>query len=524
MNPLPRSHRCLLAAIVVALSLAAPAMAAEVFYETDFDSAAALEDWKGIGSAGVQRMAGHGGTQSLSVQIPASEGPGLRSARIRLPLEILKGTQVRVEALVRAEGVSEPPNPWNGVKVMLHTVSPEGQSWRQQNSVYGTFDWKPVRFNASVPKDATSAELILGLEQVAGRVWFDDVKITIVRRQRSVDPAAKPGPVYKGHDLPRLRGAMIGPHVDADDLRVLGGEWKANHVRWQFIWGGFPHGPADNGDLDAYNKWIDSQIERLDSLLPVCREVGLHVLIDLHTPPGGRNEAKECNLFKEKRFQDCFVEVWKKLATHYRGNKQVWGYDLVNEPVEGMLGEGVLDWHALATKTGRAIRAIDPDHAIIIEPGPWGSPAGLEFFEPIDVERVVYSVHMYQPHQFTHQGVHDSPTGMTYPGEIDGRMWDKEALRKALQPARDYQIDYGVHIYIGEFSAIRWAPGTSAHDYLSDVIDIMEQYDWDWAYHAFREWDGWSVEHGSDPKDRSRAKEPTDRQKLLTGWFEKNER
>jgi hypothetical protein len=183
-----------------------------------------------------------------------------------------------------------------------------------------------------------------------------------------------------------------------------------------------------------------------------------------------------------------------------------------------------MDWHSLATKTARAIRAIDPDHAIIIEPGPWGSPAGLEFFEPIDVERVVYSVHMYQPHQFTHQGVYNSPTGVDYPGEIDGRMWDKEALRKALQPARDYQIDYGVHIYIGEFSAIRWAPGTSARDYLSDVIDIMEEYEWDWAYHAFREWDGWSVEHGSDPKDRSRAEEPTDRQKLLTGWFEKNER
>jgi hypothetical protein len=53
------------------------------------------------------------------------------------------------------------------------------------------------------------------------------------------------GPVYRGHTLPRLRGAMISPAVTAEDLRVLGKQWRANHVRWQLVWGGFPHGPAD---------------------------------------------------------------------------------------------------------------------------------------------------------------------------------------------------------------------------------------------------------------------------------------
>ncbi len=95
-------------------------------------------------------------------------------------------------------------------------------------------------------------------------------------------------------------------------------------------------------------------------------------------------------------------------------------------------------------------------------------------------------------------------------------------LRRTLQPVVDFQRDFGVHIYIGEFSAIRWAPGESAHDYLRDVIDIFETEGWDWAYHAFREWDGWIVEHGPERKDRSRAKEPTSREKLLRGWFSKN--
>jgi hypothetical protein len=81
-----------------------------------------------------------------------------------------------------------------------------------------------------------------------------------------------------------------------------------------------------------------------------------------------------------------------------------------------------------------------------------------------------------------------------------------------------------VHIYIGEFSAIRWAPGNSALNYLRDVIEIMEEYGWDWAYHAYREWDGWSVEHDSNPDNRERTAVPTDREKLLRSYFARNKK
>jgi len=129
---------------------------------------------------------------------------------------------------------------------------------------------------------------------------------------------------------------------------------------------------------------------------------------------------------------------------------------------------------------------------------------------------------MYQPHAFTHQGVYGPPTNLSYPGLIGGQQWDKAAIRRAFQVARDFQLDYGVHIYIGEFSAIRWAPGDSAFNYPRDVIDVMEEYGWDWAYHAFREWQGWSVEHGGDRNDTRPAATPTARQKLLQSWFKQN--
>lgn len=494
----------------------------EVVCHFNFEVTERLELWEGLEKAGVKTEIDSGGSACLLVDRAAEEGAGSLGVRTRLPLDKLRGARVRVEARVRAENVAKPPNPWNGIECMLHTVAPDGQRWQQQNNVFGSFDWKTVRFVALVPEDATQAWLVLGLELTSGRVWFDDVKITVIGRRRKVSVNRPIGPVYKGHDLDRLRGAMIGHNVTEDELRLLGGQWKANHVRWQLIWGGFPHSPADKVGVEEYNRWLDSTLSHLDRLLPVCRQVGIKVLIDLHTPPGGRNDANECRIFKEERFQEAFVAVWEKIARRYRGNQTVWGYDLVNEPVEGAVGQGLMDWHALVTLTARKVRAIDADHAIVVEPAPWGSPQSLEWFEPIDVPDVVYSVHMYQPHQFTHQGIYGNPTGIEYPGMVDGQFWDQQQLRLALKPALDYQRDYGVHLYIGEFSAIRWAPADSGHDYLRDCIAIFEEYGWDWAYHAFREWDGWSVEHGPNREDRSPASTPTKREQLLRSWFEKN--
>jgi len=500
------------------------ALCGEIVFRTDFDEPDGLGQigWSPVQQPGVSLVAGHAGTRSLCVDRPEKEGAGYRSVRAKLPLDKLRGTRVRVEALIKAEGVAKPPNPWNGVKCMLHSVAPDGPRWQQQNSVFGAFDWKRVEFVAEVPADATEAWLILGLEQTTGKAWFDDLTMTVVGRRRT-RPAEKPaGPVYKGHDRPRLRGAMIGPHVTEADLRVFGGQWKANHVRWQLIWGGFPHSPADKGDLPAYDAWLESALAHLDRLLPVCREVGIHVVVDLHTPPGGRDASSECRIFKEKRFQDAFLAVWEKIARRYRGNPTVWGYDLVNEPVEGVVPEGLMDWRTLATATAKKVRAVDSEHAIIIEPGPWGSVEGLEWFQPIDVPGIVYSVHMYQPFRFTHQGIYNNPSDVSYPGQIDGKHWDKDQLRAALRPAVEYQRDYGVHIYLGEFSAIRWAPGESACNYLRDCIELFEENGWDWAYHAFREWDGWSVEHGPDRNDRTPTPAPTSRQLLLRSWYEKN--
>lgn len=441
-----------------------------------------------------------------------------------LPVEQMRGWTVRGSASVKAEQVSPKPNPWNGVKFMLVIETPEGKTHPQAPLDAGTYDWKRAGFSVRIPANAVAVTLCLGLENVTGKVCFDDVNISGHKPPSARKPAPVTGPMFTGRAVPRLRGAMIGPRIDEDGLRTLGRDWNANLVRWQLI----RH--RRTSTADDYDQWLEAELQRLDAGLPLCEKYGLMVAVDLHSPPGGKPTisgyfGSDDRLFTDRKMQDKFVEIWRQIAKRYKDSKAVWGYDLANEPVEEFVEDGCDDWHGLAERAAKAIREVDPERAIICEAPPWGSPNSLAEFEPINVSNVVYSVHMYVPGEFTHQGVHriDSEP-VRYPGLINEKMWDKAALEKVLQPVVDFQKNYNVHIYIGEFSAIRWAPGDSAYRYLKDCIDLFESHGWDWSYHAFREWDGWSVEHGPGRNDRERSPAPTDREKLLRSWFESNQK
>jgi hypothetical protein len=485
----------------------------------DFDGEDPFRSFAGRAGA-VALEAGHESRHAAALTArPGGAAPHLAAS---LPAARCGGAQLLVCAWVKAEGVSARPNPWNGIKVMVPIETEGGERlWPQATIGVGTFGWRHVCFSMRVPRDVRMLSLVLGLEQVTGKVWFDDVRITVRRLPRAVSPAPPAGPRHKGHTLPRLRGAMVSTEANADDLRVLGREWNANLIRWQLC----EFRPRiDTSDLAAYDAFLEEHLQKLDAALPGCAAAGLLVVVDLHTGPGHWGESGQ-SLFTNRKYQDRFVEIWEHIARRYKAAPAVWGYDLLNEPLEEGAAEGVADWQELAERAARAIRRIDPDRTIIVEPAPWGGPTALENLEPLDVPRVVYSVHMYMPHAFTHQGVNDrTQAPIRYPGPVEGRHWDAAALERALAPVIAFQERHNVHIYIGEFSAIRWAPDGSGARYLADCIEIFERRGWDWTYHAFREWSGWSVEHSDDPSDPRPAAAPTERKKLLLRWFAKDEK
>lgn len=491
----------------------------DLVFQTNFDKPGEQQAWPQADFA--KWDTGYQGTTSLCITVPPNQATGGHMIRLPLDLTRHRGCRLLFECMAKADNVSKPQASYLGVKFMLHYQSKTaGSFWQNENNVYGTFDWRKLQFAARIAHDATDGEIDLGLQESSGKVWFDAVKITVFKVPLArPKPPINPPPAFKGRDLPRLRGVM-SPNVFRDDeMRVLGTEWKANVIRWQITrnWGR----SGTDRDLAEYDRWMDGQLDELDKALESCRRYGIKVVVDMHSPPGGRYPNKDLAIFNEAKYQDHFVALWEKIARRYKGNPVIWGYDLVNEPVQNAPSPpGVADYLGAQARAAQAIRAIDAKIPIFIEAAGWDSAEGYRELEPIDIPNVIYQVHMYDPVEFTHQGVRGQWTPTAYPGRIGNTVWDKEQLRRVLQPVREFQLAYNVHIYVGEFSAIRWAPG--AVNYLRDCIDLFEEYGWDWTYHAYREWDGWSVEHGSDPQDHQPAKEPTDRRKLLLDCFEKN--
>src|ERR1035438_1783085 len=143
---------------------------------------------------------------------------------------------------------------------------------------------------------------------------------------------------------------------------------------------------------------------------------------------------------------------------------------------------------------------------------------GMSYLEPPADTNVVYSPHMYEPHEFTHQGVQGRPEPFPYPGAIKGREWNRKTVEETLQPVVDFQRKFGAPIFMGEFGAPRWR-GEDANRYLRDVIEVCEAHGWSWAYHSYREWEGWDAERSNTNKDDRERKATTPRLELLKGYF-----
>lgn len=494
----------------------------EIVFKTGFESKEERDVWPL--QAWSEWSTGLESDYSLRITVPEKDRAGTHMISMPVDITRYRGCTLWFRCREKAEAVTKPPVSYNGTKFMFHYKSDSmGPGWINEGNVYGTFDWKELEFSVSIPNDAHGARISLGLQESSGSAWFDNLIVTVMEPapMPRPPPMKNPPPVFKGHNEKRLRGVMSPPRFNEEDIRFLGEEWKANVIRWQLgrNWGV----PGTDRDLAEYDNWLTDKCEELDKVLESCQRHGLKVVIDLHSPPGGRYKNNDMAMFYEKEFQDFFIKFWQRMARRYKGHPALWGYDLVNEPTQTKPSpDGVYNWFDTQVQAAKAIREIDPVTPIFITSNKWGSPEGFRNLNPApaSISNVIYQVHFYAPHVYTHQGVNTIWNRVEYPGVILGIEWNKERIRTMLEPVREFQLAYNVHIYVGEFSAVRWAPG--AENYLRDCIELFEEYDWDWTYHAFREWTGWSLEHEGTPDSGSLADAPTDRLKVMLDAFSRN--
>ena len=218
--------------------------------------------------------------------------------------------------------------------------------------------------------------------------------------------------------------------------------------------------------------------------------------------------------------------LWDYIVDNFGKHPKLLGYDLLNEPYTE--SEKEFYHNICLPELINDIRKKDKNTYIVVESAPFALPVGFDNLPFYDYEKIVYSPHWYFPHMYTHQGLGSYPKPLTYPGELkcfdDSPLeyWNKEKLREYLKPVIDFQKKNNAIIWIGEFSAIRTAPG--AAKWLSDSIEIFEEYGWSWAVHSYRGWNGWNHTFAADAEfsNIDDGWNMNDRLEVLINGFSKN--
>ncbi len=475
------------------------------------------------------------GNTALEIRIPRNAPIQniTYGASRELDLRSFRGKQIVISGTVSAKEVPERNEGHRCVKLMLYHRGKTGNRYIPSSyRLWGSFPESRLELAFTVPEDVGKNTLMVGVQHNTGVVLAKDLKLEV----KEFYPAPVPIPDHfrceysdAVRNAPRLRGAGLISTATPEDIRSLADN-GANLVRWWIRY--------DNNDRTL--KSLDQALDRLESLLPEFEKGNLKVIPVLNNLPGGRfakpvmlgiNAADELSrsqsnfqIFFDRELLDLYVRIWEKTAQRFRNSPVIYGYSVMNEPSQ--FGKVPYDYLYCQYLAAKAIRRIDPEKPIYIAANNWDKADAFAYLKPLPLKNILYEVHMYTPHGYTHQGVGATIENIkrgkffAYPGKIGDMEYNRAILRQTLQPAVDFQKKYGAKIYCGEFSVIRWAPGGA--QYLEDLCSIFEELGWDWSYHCHREWMNWSFEYPSSYGSNKPAQEPTDRQKVLQRYWKKN--
>ena len=144
--------------------------------------------------------------------------------------------------------------------------------------------------------------------------------------------------------------------------------------------------------------------QRLDSLVSWCRDAGIYLILDMHDAPGGQTGDNIDDsfgypwLFESAESQKLFVDIWVKIAAHYKNEPSILGYDLLNEPIAPYFGENMTHLNAslepLYKKVIAAIRTVDKNHIVLLGGAQWDGNFDVFGDWKFD-NQMMYSCHRY---------------------------------------------------------------------------------------------------------------------------------
>ena len=139
----------------------------------------------------------------------------------------------------------------------------------------------------------------------------------------------------------------------------------------------------------------------MDRVVQWCKQEGLYVLLDMHCAPGGQTGDNIDDswgypyLFENVESQQLTIDIWRKIARHYKNETIILGYDLLNEPIAHYFDANVLNplLEPLYKRITKAVREEDKNHLIFLGGAQWDS--NFKIFGPPFDSKLVYTFHKY---------------------------------------------------------------------------------------------------------------------------------
>lgn len=291
---------------------------------------------------------------------------------------------------------------------------------------------------------------------------------------------------------PLRRGVNIGNCLEAPQEGAWGmkaqQEWFAavaeagfDHVRIPVAWS------AHTGKELPYA--IDEVfLKRVDEVVGWALDAGLAVVMNMH------HFAEYCEDPAGQR--ERLFAIWEQLAEHYKGMPETVLFEPLNEPN----GNADRTFNNDVAELIRIIRKTNPDRWIVVDGVHWANLQNIGSLRlPEGEKRLIASVHMYEPFQFTHQGASWAAGSGAWLGTTwEGTDKEKKFVDDLLDLAESTGKKLDVPVYVGEFGAYGMADFESRVLWTDYIARQCEQRGMSWAY--------WELYSGFGVYDSGRKK------------------
>jgi endoglucanase len=181
------------------------------------------------------------------------------------------------------------------------------------------------------------------------------------------------------------------------------------------------------------------------------------------------------------------TSIWQQVLARYGSlNPERYFFEIYNEPTNAISNTNLRTFfNALIP----AIRNTGSQHSLILGGNNWNSSAGLVSSQKYTDPNLIYTIHDYDPYEFTHQGM-----SWTTPPYLAPRVFplpgsgDSLNLVNNIHLAKIWADTSGVPVMVGELGCSTAAVATSRCNWINTISNAMKVNGLGWYY-----WDAISL-------------------------------